>query len=148
MGRRGPLPGADKAPAAPAAKLGPVPPAPAWLGQIARDEYARVVREKPDLTAADAGLLTSYAQAFGEIALHTKALDGDPAAGIAAEGYTVKGDRGCVLNPRVRALDRARVGLLAAAQALGLSITSRIRNGEAPTNLNPTAGPEDGQGPA
>jgi P27 family predicted phage terminase small subunit len=116
MGARGPLPKEKiNAPAV----GGEVPPPPAWLGKIARAEYLRVIAEQPTLRAADAGLLASYAAAFAEVAEHTKQLP--------KEGYTSQGDRGAVLNPRVRALDRARAALLSTAIALGLTPASRAR---------------------
>lgn len=140
MGRRGPLPGSrSSAPSRAGKTTSSVPPAPAWLGELAAAEYARVVRDHPDLTAADAGLLCSYAQAFGEIATHTRHLDGDAASGIAAEGYTTKGDRGAVMNPRIRALAQARTNLLATAQALGLSPASRARSGPPPAGSPDTS---------
>lgn len=141
MGRRGKLPALK--PGVPAPVLGPVPPPPSWLGDIARAEYERVSREKQDITAADAGLLASYAQSYGEVATHTQQL--------VTEGYTIKGDRGAVLNPRVRALDRARVGLLAAASALGLTPVSRVRSGATGADADDSAdafGKEHGDDPA
>lgn len=106
-----------------------MPSPPAWLGDIACAEYRRVVREHPGLTAQDAGLLCSYAQAYGEIAVHVPAL--------LKEGYVTSGDRGDVLNPRVRALDAARKSLLAASGALGLSPQGRARNGAGPEDATP-----------
>lgn len=143
MGSRGPLPRAATGnKTGNAASAGPLPPPPAWLGEIAADEYRRVAAEVASLTAADFGPVVTYCAAFGEVAEHTRRLDGDTSAGIAAEGYTKTGDRGCVLNPRVRALDRARLALIAAAQALGLTPASRARSGEAP------AAPQSPTGPA
>lgn len=144
MGARGPLPKVARPgtsllpPAAPAnlAAAGPVPPPPSWLGDIASAEYLRIVAETSTLTSLDAGLLATYAQAFGEIAEHTEKL--------VVEGYVTKGDRGSVLNPRVRALDRARAALLAGAAALGLTPASRLRMpppAEEKSEEIPTTGP-------
>lgn len=116
MGARGPLP--KKKPVTGRRYPTGVPPAPDWLNAMAQAEYSRVA-QLLGLTHADHGPLVAYAQAFGEIALHTQAL--------ASEGYTAKGDRGAVLNPRVRALTAARAALLECAAVLGLTPAARTR---------------------
>jgi len=118
MGARGPRKGSEQAAAGKGYRRGRVaagiPPPPAFLGKIGRAEYERLAAVMADtLTPTDHGPLTGYAQAYEEVALHTQEL--------MREGYTVEGDRGCVLNPRVRALDLAEKRMIKGAASIGLT---------------------------
>jgi len=135
MGARGPVPGTEAARAGKGYKRitvgSGIPPPPKWLGQVGQSEYRRVAELMADaLTPADHGPLTGYAQAYEEVALHTLELR--------SEGYTVEGDRGCVLNPRVRALDLAEKRMLKSAAALGLTrkAASTTPNAESKTRAS------------
>jgi len=131
MGARGPLPRSasgqgeltlmamDGSPITPP-PLPPLPEPAPWLGEVAKAEYARVAEMLGErLTSADYGLLCTYAQAYEEIALHS--------AQLPKEGYYFAGQRGAVVNPRLRALETARKTLMDCATALGLTPASRSR---------------------
>lgn len=138
MGRRGPLPGAGKGADDKVTPSQPCPPPPSWLGPTARAEYERLA---PNFDARDAAMLASYANAYGRLVRITEEL--------AVEKVEVRGDRGAVVSPKIRAIEQAEASVFRAAQALGLTPGSRVRNGEpVAANNNPAAGPEDGMGPA
>jgi P27 family predicted phage terminase small subunit len=143
MGARGPL-AKERAAAGRVFRAG-LPPAPGWLKTAARREYealAALVPERGDpFTEADAGLAALWADAYAEVQEHS--------AKLAVEGYAMKGDRGAVLNPRVRALRDARAACERLAQVLGLSPAARARLPDPPPSSKrkgggdePTTGPE------
>jgi P27 family predicted phage terminase small subunit len=122
MGSRGPLPKAAQPGAVTHTLPGtvePLPPPPDWLSEEAKTEYNRVVVAAPALTARDAAMLCSYCEAVAEIAEHTRILR--------EEGPSIKGHRGSVLNPRVKARQFALATLAETAQALGLTPAARAR---------------------
>jgi len=142
-GSRGPVARADNSAAIALAAekhlrgASPLPPPPETMGPTATREYQRIVELMGErLTAADHGVLCAYAGAFAEVAAHEKAL--------MEEGYTCEGDRGAVLNPRVRAHALARKTLLDASAALGLTPAARIRLGQAPVPSSELRGAHGG----
>lgn len=143
MGRRGKLPAA--AIAAASAPNGPMPPPPAWLSPEAADEYRRLTATPLGLAASDQATLVAHCEAVAEVAEHTRLLR--------TEGPTIRGDRGAVLNPRVKARQYALATLAATAQALGLTPASRVRlPAQADPNKEPDSAEafeaEHGDGPA
>lgn len=130
MGRRGPQPATPPPPPANAGKL---PPPPAWLDPEAADEYRRIAAAHSGLTARDSATLANYAQALAEIAEHTRRLR--------EEGPRIRGHRGDVLNPRIRARRDALAAMNEAAHALGLTPAARVK---LPDSFDPSADPEPG----
>jgi P27 family predicted phage terminase small subunit len=132
MGRRGKLPKAAHTAAPTTAGTGePLPPPPDWLSPEAAAEYQRTAAASFAITAKDFMTLCSYCEASAEVAEHTRRLR--------IEGPSIKGHRGSVLNPRVKAREIAQRTLSATAQALGLTPAARAR---LPVEIDPNAKPE------
>ena len=143
MGRRGKLPAEAKA--ALAAPNGPLPPPPGGMSPEAAEEYRRIAALPLGLAPSDQATLVAHCEAVAEVAEHTRLLR--------AEGPTIKGHRGSVINPRIKARHYALATLAATAQALGLTPASRVR---LPAQAEPDREPdsaeafeaEHGSGPA
>ena len=139
MGARGPLP--RTATAGAPAPVEPLPPPPDYLPEPARAEYLRIAAVVPGLSAADATLLATYAQAVHEHAELSRRLT--------PETMTIRAPTGGeYLHPLFTARSTCQKTLERCAAALGLSPAARARSG-APTSapsLHP--GPGDGFGPA
>ena len=130
MGSRGPAP---KAKAGTIKFRAGVPPAPPWLDDDAKAEYARAAEELEAAEASvqqpDMAVLARYAQAYSDVARLTQK--------IRDEGEVTMGVQGPVANPRLRALSLAHRTLAETCQKLGFSPADRARVPKAAASSKP-----------